>query len=133
VGNSNKVYISSGNGYTDCTCFFDDPNGAQQFLNKVLADLNKLIQDKRAIAGIANLQVAKVKSDANGYFLVGTEFGTVAISAKTLNEALKEAFDPIEDTPDEKVAEERPIDWEKATENATVEELDELHTWMRRG
>ena len=58
---------------------------------------------------------------------------TAPEDVSALNEALKEAFDPIEDTPDEKVAEERLIDWEKATENATVEELDELHTWMRRG
>jgi hypothetical protein len=68
--------------------------------------------------------VVKNKADANGYFLVGTEFGVVAISAKTLNEALKEAMS-------ESV--ERTTNWEKATEGYTREELDELHTWMRRG
>lgn len=126
AGNTNKIFISSGNGYTDCTCYFDDPNAAQDFLDKIIAS-------NRVPANVTNLRVVKLTADANGYFLVGTEFGTVAISAKTLNEALKEAFDPIEDTPNEKVTEERTVDWEKATENATVEELNELHTWMRRG
>ena len=123
VGNSNKIYISSGNGYTDCTCYFDDPNEAQNFLNKILPDVNKLIQEKRAIAGIVNLRVAKVKSDPNGYFLVSTEYGTCAFSAKTLNEAMTEALK--EDT-------NRVSGWEKATERYTKEELDELHTWMRK-
>ena len=122
-GNSNKVYISSGNGYTDCACFFDDLNDAQNFLNKVLADLPTLIQEKRAIANIANLQVKKVKSDPNGYFLVNTEYGPCAISAKKLNEAMIEALE--EDA-------NRGACWEKATEGCTKEELEELHTWMRR-
>lgn len=123
AGNSNKVYISSGNGYTDCTCYFDDPNEAQNFLDKILPDLNKLIQEKRAIAGIANLHIAKVKSDPNGYFLVSTEYGTCAVSAKTLNEALSEAF---------KEETERASGWEKATEGYSREDIEELHTWMRK-
>jgi hypothetical protein len=123
VGNSNKIYISSGNGYTDCTCYFDDPNEAQKFLDKVIADLPKLIKEKRAIAGIANLRVAKVKSDTNGYFLVDTEYGICAVSAKTLNEAMTEAL---------KEETERSSGWEKATERYTTEELEELHTWMRK-
>jgi hypothetical protein len=123
AGNSNKIYISSGNGYTDCTCYFDDPNEAQKFLDKILPDVNKLIQEKRAIAGIANLHVTKVKSDPNGYFLVDTEYGPCAVSAKTLNEAMTEALK-------EEAAE--PSGWEKATERYTKEELEELHTWMRK-
>ena len=121
--NSNKIYISSGNGYTDCTCYFDDPNEAQKFLDKVIADLPKLIQEKRAIAGITNLHVAKTKVDANGYFLVNTEYGTCAVSARTLNEAITEELE-------EEVT--QPSGWEKATERYTTEELDELHTWMRK-
>lgn len=124
AGNSNKVYISSGNGYTDCTCYFDDPNEAQNFLNKVLQDLNTLIQEKRAIAGISNLHVAKVKSDPNGYFLVSTEYGACAVSAKTLNEALTEAVKE-----DETV---RTPSWEKATEGYSRADIEELHTWMRK-
>jgi len=119
--NSNKIYISSGNGYTDCTCYFDDPNDAQSFLDKVLTDLQKIIQDKRATTDVANLHVAKVKSDSNGYFLVNTEYGPCAVSAKTLNEAMTEALKEAE-----------PSGWEKATERYTTEELEELHTWMRK-
>jgi outer membrane protein assembly factor BamB len=117
VGNTNKIFISSGNGYTDCTCQFDDLDDAQDFLNKI-------IQNNRVPANVNNLRIVKNKADPNGYFLVGTEFGVVAISAKTLNEALSEAMnEPAERIPN----------WEKATEGYTREQLDELHTWMRRG
>ena len=124
AGNSNKIYISSGNGYTDCVCYFDDPNEAQKFLDKVLPDVPKLIQEKRAISGIANLHVVKVKSDPNGYFLMSTEYGACAVSAKTLNEAMTEALkeDAVENT----------SGWEKATAGYTKEELNDLHSWMRK-
>ena len=115
-GTTNKIFISSGNGYTDCTCYFDDPNDAQNFLNKI-------ISDNRVPANVTNMRVVKNKADANGYFLVGTEYGVVAISAKTLNEALAESINEEID---------RPVSWEKATEGYTKEELEELHTWMRR-
>lgn len=117
AGNTNKIFISSGNGYTDCTCYFDDPNDAQAFLDEI-------IQHNRVPVNVSNLHIVKNKADSNGYFLVGTEFGVVAISAKTLNEALAEALE--EEAP-------RQVDWEKATSGYTKEELDELHTWMRRG
>lgn len=117
AGKTNKIFISSGNGYTDCTCYFDDPNEAQAFLDKI-------IQNNRVPVNVANLRVVKNKADANGYFLVGTEFGAVAISARTLNEALSEAMDENAN---------RQTNWEKATAHYTREELNELHTWMRRG
>ena len=110
TGKTNKIFISSGNGYTDCTCYFDDPNDAQAFLDKIIAA-------GRVPANIQNIHVAKCKSDPNGYFLVGTEFGTVAVSAKTLNES---------------VTEDLSGGWIKATEGYSKEELDELHTWMRK-
>ena len=110
TGSTNKIFISSGNGYTDCTCYFDDPNDAQDFLDEIIAA-------GRVPANIKNIHVAKCKSDPNGYFLVGTEFGTVAVSAKTLNESI------IEDLSG---------GWAKATEGCSKEELDELHTWMRK-
>ena len=111
-GTTNQIFFSSGNGYTDCTCYFDDPNDAQAFLNKI-------VSDNRVPANVTNVRVVKNKADSNGYFIVGTEYGIVAISAKTLNEALQEsATGEIE----------RPVDWEKATESYTKEELDELHT-----
>jgi hypothetical protein len=116
VNGTNKIFISSGNGYTDCTCYFDDPNDAQDFLDKIIAA-------GRVPAGINNIHVAKTKSDSNGYFLIGTEFGICAISARTLNEAMVEALKEDSD---------RGNCWEKATENYTREELEELHTWMRR-
>ena len=113
TGNTNKIFFNSGNGYTDCSCYFDDPNDAQAFLNKIDAA-------GRIPVDVVNPRVVKKKADPNGYFLVGTEFGVCAISAKTLNEALTEN------------ANERKIDWEKATEGYSKEELEELHTWMRR-
>jgi uncharacterized protein YerC len=114
TGNTNKIFISSGNGYTDCTCYFDDPNEAQAFLDKIVAA-------NRVPANINNLRVVKMKADPNGYFLVGTEFGVVAVSAKTLNEALSEG-----------VTEDLSGGWKKATEGCSKEELDELHAWMRK-
>lgn len=110
TGNTNKVFFSSGNGYTDCTCYFDDENDAQDFLNKIIAA-------GRIPANVSNPRVVKRTADTNGYFLAGTEFGVCAISAKTLNETLTEDTDG---------------GWEKATEECTKEELEELHTWMRR-
>jgi hypothetical protein len=110
TGSTNKVFFSSGNGYTDCTCYFDDENDAQDFLNKIVAA-------GRVPANISNPRVVKRNADPNGYFLAGTEFGVCAISAKTLNETL------VEDTTG---------GWEKATEECSKEELEELHTWMRR-
>jgi hypothetical protein len=115
TGSTNKVSFSSGNGYSDCTCFFDDPNDATAFLNKI-------IQNNRVPANVTNPRVVKNKADTNGYFLVGTEFGTCAISAKKLNEALNESCKETADCGG----------WEKATEGYSKEELNELHTWMRR-
>lgn len=112
TGNTNKVFFSSGNGYTDCTCYFDDENDAQAFLDKIVAA-------GRVPANISNPRVVKRNADPNGYFLAGTEFGVCAISAKTLNETLTEEADSTGG-------------WEKATEECTKEELEELHTWMRR-
>jgi hypothetical protein len=116
-GTTNKVFFNSGNGYTDCTCYFEDPNEAQAFLDEI-------IKNNKVPVNVSNPRIVKNKADANGYFLVGTEFGVVAISAKTLNEALNEEMT-------EKI--DREVNWDKATEGYTKEELDELHTWMRRG
>lgn len=113
TGNTNKVFFSSGNGYTDCTCYFDDENDAQAFLAKIVAA-------GRIPTNISNPRVVKRNADSNGYFLAGTEFGTCAISAKTLNETL------VEEVQDSTGG------WEKATEECSKEELEELHTWMRR-
>lgn len=77
VNGTNKVFISSSHGYTDCVCYFDDINNANTFLQKCLA---------ACPANITNLKVVKRRAESNGYFLVGTEFGEVAISAQKMNE-----------------------------------------------
>ena len=116
-GNTNKVKFSSGNGWTDCTCLFDDLTDAQNFLDTLIKN------DSTAAA--ANARIVKFKADPNGYFLVGTEYGICAISASKLNEALTEAAT--------KEVTEELSGWEKATKNYSKEELNELHAWMRRG
>ncbi len=80
---TNKVFVSSSHGYADCTCFFDDPNDANAFLAQCNA--------KSWGPDISNLRVRKVASEKNGYFIVGTEFGDCAISAKRMNEAAEQA------------------------------------------
>jgi hypothetical protein len=79
AGNTNKVFISSSHGYADCTCYFDDINDANAFLAQCNA--------KNWGADISNLRVVKKASESNGYFIVGTEFGDCAISARRMNEA----------------------------------------------
>lgn len=116
AGSTNKIFISSGNGWTDCTCYFDDPNDAQRFLDKIVAA-------GRVPMNINNLRVAKMTAHTNGYFLVGTEFGVVAVNAQTLNEAIKESLR-------EEAA--SSSCWETATARYTKEELEELYTWMRK-
>lgn len=79
---TNRVFVSSSHGYADCTCYFDDINDANAFLAKCVA--------KNWGSDISNLRIVKKASERNGYFLVGTEFGDCAISAKRMNEAAKE-------------------------------------------
>jgi hypothetical protein len=115
---TNKIFISSGNGYTDCTCYFDDVNDAQVFLDKI-------VNAGRVPANINNLRVVKMNADPNGYFLVGTEFGVCAISAKKLNEAIEEdlveAIDPDYTC------------WDKAYEGRSEENKRELIDYMHKG
>lgn len=111
AGTTNKIFISSGNAYEDFTCFFDDPNDAQAFLDKIVAA-------DRVPKDLNNIRVAKAKAEANGYFLVGTEFGIVAISAKALKESLA-------------VHEDINADWVQATENYDKNDRIKLHDWMR--
>jgi hypothetical protein len=122
---TNKVCISSGNAYTDCTCYFDDPNDAQAFLDKI-TNANAIPVNVSGLQVVKN-KADKIKIDENGnqtggYFMVGTEFGPCTIKAATLNESLNELEE----------AAERPFSWEKATKGYSDEELNELHTWMRR-
>lgn len=77
VNGTNKVFISSSHGYADCTCYFDDLNDANAFLQKCIANCP---------SDISNLKVMKKAAERNGYFIVGTEYGDCAISAKRMNE-----------------------------------------------
>ena len=76
------VKFGSGNGYTDCTCWFDDVNLATDFAIKC--------QNKFG-AKYTNISIAKAKTDPNGYYKVSTEFGECYIKAKKLNETFEKA------------------------------------------
>lgn len=113
AGTTNAVFVNSGNGYTDCICWFDDITEARNFLAKV-------INGTTIKSTISNLQIARKKPDSNGYFLVGTEYGECAISAKKLNEALKD-FDA-----DTEYLEEDDNGWERVGARITNEEFETL-------
>lgn len=108
---TNKIFVNSGNGYTDCACWFDDLSDANNFLVKVL-------NNSTIPAGISNLHVVKTKADPNGYFMIDTEYGICAIQASKLNEALAEAV--IDEDLDEENG------WEKVGARITNEEYEAL-------
>lgn len=115
-GSTNKVFISASHSYGMGICYFDEMADATSFYNK-------LVNSGNVPNDVTNLEIVKTKIDKNGYFLFGTEFGVCAISASVLNEDLN--------TP-EAVEEDLGAGWKKATERYTKEELDELHSWMRK-
>jgi hypothetical protein len=117
AGNTNKVFLDASHGYGYCTCYFESMAEATSFYDKLVAS-DIVPKD------IVTLELAKTtKVDKNGYFLADTEFGFCAIRAKMLNEEVDEQAIVTEDL---------GKDWEKATADYTKEELDELHTWMRK-
>lgn len=120
AGNTNKVFVNSGNGYTDCICWFDDLAEANNFLSQVVNNAN-------IKSNISSLQVVRNKPDSNGYYLVGTEFGECAISAKKLNEALQETLRESDDD----VAITESV-WDKFAENKTEESLENVHYYMNK-
>ena len=78
------VFFGSGNGYTDCTCFFTDNTIADSFLQKLIQQNSNAQQAK-------NLRVVKQRVDQNGYYEVKTEYGiSVYIKALKLNEDLED-------------------------------------------
>lgn len=117
AGKTNRVLIGSGKGFGDCVCWFEDPNDAQDFLDKIM-------KSGKVPANVGNLHVTAKKKEANGYFLVGTEFGTVAISARALNEAANIG---------EPRSMEEGFDWNAVMENMTHDEVVDLTKWARRG
>ena len=93
VGNTNKVYYGSANGYRQYPVYFADPQSADTFLVELL--------DKITLpSNMETPHVAANRVDPNGYFKVGTEFGDVFIRASELNEALaqNETTEPIVET-----------------------------------
>lgn len=86
-GNTNKVFLGSANGYTDCKVYLGDLALADDFLLKCQANCP---------SNITNLHVVKKSVDKNGYFKVGTEYGDVYIAAQKLNEALETEIDDTE-------------------------------------
>lgn len=93
TNSANKVCFGSGNGYTDCKCWFDDLNKAEAFL--------KECQNKFG-SSFTNIHIAKAKADPNGYFWVKTEFGDCAIKASKLNEEAESKM--IDDEPFDETA-----------------------------
>lgn len=85
-----QVLFGSGNGYTDCKCWFDDLNDVNNFLIQV--------QNKFG-SKFNNIHISKAKADKNGYFIVKTEFGNCAIKASKLNEELQEEVEINEEKP----------------------------------
>ena len=116
AGKTNKVLVGSGKGFGDCVCWFEDYSDAQDFLDQ----LNK---SGKVPANVGNLKVVARRKESNGYFLVGTEFGPVAISARALNEAAKKGSD----TEDGK-----GFAWDKVMENLDSDEMYELTKLARK-
>ena len=110
AGNTNKVCIGSGKGFGDCVCWFEDPNDAQDFLDQIIANGWKIP------ANVTGLHIVARKKESNGYFLVGTEFGICAISARALNEAYKNGSDSVEEG----------FAWDKVMENLSDDEFFDL-------
>ena len=119
LNGTNRIFIGSANGYTDCVCQFDDINDAQNFLNEILTKAN-------IPQNITNLHIKDSKADKNGYYLVGTVYGPCAISASKLNEALEEQIE-LEDFDTEHTS------WDKTFEGNTELTKEELHYYMRKG
>lgn len=80
-GNTNKVFLGSSNGYTDCKVYLPDIQAADAFLQKCIANCPSYV---------TGLHVVKKNPDSNGYFRVGTEYGPVYIAAQKLNEEVAE-------------------------------------------
>lgn len=118
AGNTNAVFISASHSYGYGICYFEEMSEAKNFYDNLVAS-GKVPSD------VTQLEIIRTsKVDKNGYFLVDTEFGFCAISARVLNEEVDEQAVIYEDL---------GKGWEKATEGYTKDELNELHDWMRQG
>lgn len=111
---TNKVYVNTSAGYSDCSCYFDSYSKALDFFNKV----NKNVT---LPTDVYDLEIVRRKANSNGYFFVGTELGQCMVEASKLNEAL--SCDELEEG----------YNWGKVMENMDKDELADLTKWARRG
>ena len=120
-----KVKFGSGNGYTDCTLWFDSQADAD---NCKTACINAFGSK------YSNIHVAKARPDSNGYYQVSTEFGDAYIKAKKLNEELDEVLESLQedcvDAACEK-QEEEPI-YENASKNFNITNVQLYSEWMHK-
>lgn len=90
VGNTNKVFFGSANGYRQYPLCFSSQNEADAFLVDVQNNIS-------IPSNMTDVHVARVKADQNGYFMIGTEFGDAYIRASELNESLSEEVEVKEE------------------------------------
>lgn len=87
VNNTNKVLFGKAKGYGYCQVYFTSKQAADDFCMQLIA------ANPGVNPNVALIKVCQLKSAlANGYFMIGTEFGTVYISASKLNESIQEAI-----------------------------------------
>ena len=115
VNNTNKVLFGKAKGYGYCQVYFTDRQAADDFTLKLIASNPKVSPN------ITVIQTCQLKSAlANGYFQIGTEYGPVYISASKLNEsiqeAIKEAAEPQQQTKISKEELSNKAKWERFEE-----------------
>ena len=87
INNTNKVLFGKAKGYGYCQVYFTSKQAADDFCAQLIAT------NPGVSPNVALIKVCQLKSAlANGYFMIGTEFGSVFISASKLNESIQEAI-----------------------------------------
>lgn len=87
INNTNKVLFGKAKGYGYCQVYFTSKQAADDFCAQLIAS------NPGVNPNVALIKVCQLKSAlANGYFMIGTEFGSVFISASKLNENIQEAI-----------------------------------------
>lgn len=110
-----KVHFGSGNGYTDCTVWFDNKTDASVYLGSCRAAFNGRFN---------NIHMAEKDADKNGYFKVSTEFGAAYIKAKPLNEEIiADSKYELDEAADEEV-------YENSSKGYKISDIDTYDEWM---
>ncbi len=109
INNTNKVLFGKAKGYGYCQVYFSSKQAADDFCMQLIAS------NPGVNPNVTLIKVCQLKSAlANGYFMIGTEFGTVYISASKLNESIQEAIQ--ESTKDVKPGMSNKEKWERYEE-----------------